>query len=181
MKNIVYIATSEDGFIATKEGGIDWLNECTPVDENDKRFFGFEKLMSSVDGLIMGRNTYEKVLSFGVEWPYSKKVFVLSTTLNKVDPKLEGKVEIVKGELLEIIKDLNKKGLENFYIDGGKTIQSFLKLNLIDEMIITIVPKILNAGIPLFENEDHSKLFHLESSHTFENGMVQNHFKKFVL
>jgi len=178
MKNIVYIATSSDGFIATKEGGIEWLHETPEVDEADSRFYNFDKLMNSVDALIMGRNTYEKVLSFGIEWPYSKKVFVLTTTLEAVDPSVKNKVEIVKGPIIEIVQKLNASGHKSLYIDGGKTIQSFLKEDLIDEMIITLVPKILSEGISLFENDDHQDRFRLESEVAFENGMIQKRFKK---
>ncbi len=73
MKNIVYIGTSLDGFIATLDGGVDWLNEVPNPDQSD---FGFQDFMDSIDAVVMGRKTYEKVLSFDCPWPYSKKVFV---------------------------------------------------------------------------------------------------------
>jgi dihydrofolate reductase len=175
MKNIVYIATSADGFIATKDGGVDWLMEIPNPDNSD---YGFGEFMNSIDALIMGRKTYEKVLSFDCEWPYSKKVFVLSNSMEKVDPLLEGKVEVIKGTLKEIVKKLNNNGYENLYIDGGTTIQNFLKENLIDEMIITKVPVTLGEGIPLFKNTDHESKFELDSTEAYENGMIKNHYKR---
>jgi dihydrofolate reductase len=174
MNNIVYIATSADGFIATKDGGIDWLMEIPNPDNSD---YGFAEFMDSIDALVMGRKTYEKVLSFDCEWPYSKKVFVLSNSLRNVDPSLVEKAEVITGSLKDIVKRLNDNGYEKLYIDGGTTIQSFLNENLIDEMIITKVPVDLGEGIPLFKNNDHESKFKLESTETYGNGMIKNHYK----
>ena len=99
--------------------------------------------------LSWGRNTFEKVLEFD-DWPYEQLVFVLSNTLKKVPEYLIDRVEIVSGDLKTILEDLEKRELKNLYVDGGKTIQSFLKEDLIDEMIITTVPILLGDGIPLF-------------------------------
>jgi len=150
MSNTVYIATSLDGYIARKDGNIDWLMEIPNPDNDD---YGFSSFMERIDGIIMGRNTFEVVLSFG-EWPYSKPVFVLSNTLKTIPIECTGKAEIIKGTLKTITESLNKKGFKNLYIDGGKTIQSFLKENLIDEIIITRIPIILGSGIPLFVEMD---------------------------
>jgi dihydrofolate reductase len=177
MKNIIYIATSLDGFIATLDGGIDWLMEIPNPDNSD---FGFKDFMDSIDAIVMGRNTYEKVLSFDCEWPYSKKVFVLTNTLNSIDNSLFGKVEIINGSIPEIVNKLKKAGFQRLYIDGGMTIQSFLNENLIDEMIITKVPVVLGDGIPLFKNNDHERKFQLVSTEKFENGMEKSYFKKNV-
>ncbi len=145
MANIVYIAASIDGYIAKEDGGLDWLPEISESD-ND---YGFSELLERIDALVMGRNTFEKVLSFG-QWPYPKKVFVLSNTLEKVPVELEGKVEIINGEIEDVVKNLNKKGYIELYIDGGQTIQEFLRKGLIDEITITRIPIILGGGIPLF-------------------------------
>ena len=172
--NIVYIATSLDGYIATKDGGIDWLHEApNPTGED----FGFSKFMDGIDALIMGRKTYETVLSFDTEWPYKKKVFVLSRSLKDVDIALKGKAEIINGEIKEIISRLNEKGYKNLYIDGGETVQSFLEESLIDELIITKIPIILGSGIPLFTEFKASQKFeHIETSEF--SGMVKSHYKK---
>lgn len=178
MTNIVYIATSLDGFIATKDGGIDWLMEVPNPDNSD---YGFAEFMDSIDALVMGRKTYEKVLSFDCEWPYSKKVFILSNSLKNVDASLEGKAEIISGSLEDVLNRLNSDGYKNLYIDGGTTIQSFLKENLIDEMIITNVPVALGEGIPLFKDNEHESIFKLDSSKNYENGMVKNHYRRVSL
>jgi dihydrofolate reductase len=175
-KNIVYIATSIDNFISTKEGGLDWLDNLPNPDKVD---FGYSSFMETIDALIMGRNTYEKVLSFGCDWPYSKKVFVLSNTLTAIEDKsLEGKVDIVKGDLKEIVKSLNDQGFKRLYIDGGKTIQSFMEEDLIDELILSRVPLLLGDGIPLFPiSNKRLYLEHIETK-AFSNGLVQSHYRK---
>lgn len=175
MANIVFIATSTDGFIATKDGGIEWLMEVPNPDNSD---FGFNDFMESIDALVMGRKTYEKVLSFECDWPYKKKVFVLSNTLKNCDPSLEEKVEIVNGPIKKVVKTLNASGYNRLYIDGGVTIQNFLKEDLIDEMIITIVPVTLGEGIPLFRNNHHEVKFKLQLCENYSNGIVKNYFKK---
>ena len=125
----------------------------------------------------MGRKTFEKVLSFG-EWPYPKKVFVLSKTLNEIPSNLIGKVEIIAGELVNILSDLEKIGYHNLYIDGGKTIQGFLDEDLIDEMIITRIPILLGGGIPLFTNLKKAIRFREVKTETFNNAMVKTYYKK---
>lgn len=173
MANKVFIATSLDGYIADENGGIDWLTNFPGPKNHDG---GFAKFISGIDAIVMGRNTYEKVLSFGIEWPYTKKVFVLTHTLKNVDPSLETKVELVNGDLRALVQNLNAQGFKNLYIDGGNVIQGFLRENLIDELIITQVPILLGKGILLFENVPRLTLQHL-SSEAFDNGMVQNHYK----
>lgn len=170
MANIVFIATSLDGYIADKNGGLDWLQSVPNPDNID---MGFAPLMERVDALVMGRNTLEVVLSFGVEWPYSKPVFVLSNTLTQVPAGYEDKVFLVKGELKEIVQNLNEQGYMDLYIDGGKTIQSFLKEGLIDEMSITTIPVLLGGGSPLFGELDMMQSFKLVESQIHLDAIVQ--------
>jgi len=174
MANIVYIATSIDGFIARKDGNLDWLMEIPNPDNND---FGFALFMERIDGIIMGRKTFEAVLGFN-EWPYTKPVFVLSNSLSSVPEAYLEKATIVKGNIENILEALRKKGIENRYIDGGKTIQSFLKKNLIDELIITRVPIILGSGIPLFEGMDFDIKFKHISTEIFNEQLVKSHYTK---
>ena len=146
MTNFVYIATSLDGFIATSEGGLDWLDEIPKLEGND---YGYGEFMSGIDALVMGRKTFEKVLSFDV-WPYDTPVFVLSRSKISVPTELENKIEIVNENPKILVDSLETRGYQNLYIDGGFTIQSLLKEDLIDEMIITRVPVLLGTGVPLF-------------------------------
>jgi dihydrofolate reductase len=160
MANIVYIACSLDGYIADKNGGIEWLSEIPNPDKSD---FGFSEFLERIDAIIMGRNTFETVLSFG-EWPYTKKVFVLSNTIQSVPDHLHDKAEIIAGDLKNILSDIYKKGFQDLYIDGGNVIQNFLKEDLIDELIITRIPILLGGGTPLFgELKKPQKYIHIKT------------------
>ena len=127
MPNIVYVAKSLDGYIADKDGSLEWLQS---VPNPDGRDLGYREFMNGIDAIVMGRTTYETVLGFDIDWPYSKPVFVLSRTINSVPDELTDKVEIVNGSLMKIIGSLNKKNYHNIYVDGGNTIQNFLKEGL---------------------------------------------------
>ena len=131
---------------------------------------------NDIDALVMGRNTFEMVLSFDVDWPYSKPVFVLTNTLTQVPEGFEGKVFIVNGELLNIVKNLNQLGYHNLYIDGGKTIQSFLAQDLIDELILTRIPILLGGGFPLFGALPEPLGFKLLATKKYIDTVVQNHY-----
>lgn len=174
MSNIVYIATSIDGYIAKKDGGLDWLNEVPNPDKSD---FGFSNFMDSIDAIIMGRNTFEIVLSFG-EWPYNKPVFVLSNTLKTVPDNLKNKAEILTGTPEFIIREMNSRNYFNLYIDGGKTIQEFLKQDLIDELIITRIPIILGEGIPLFGISANEQKYEHIRTEIFNNSLVKSYYKR---
>ena len=114
--NKVFIATSLDGYIADLNGNVDYLHSIPNPHNND---MGYSTFTSSIDAVIMGRTTYETVLSFGIDWPYAKSVFVLSNTLTYVPQELTGKVEITKGDLNSVVKNINDKGYNSLYIDGG--------------------------------------------------------------
>jgi dihydrofolate reductase len=182
MKISVYIATSLDGFIARENGELDWLSGsdgASDDSENGGEDFGFNAFMESVDVLVMGRNTYEKVLTIG-QWPYgSKRVVVLSNTLTQGSDELPKTVEFRSGSPAQLVKDLQNSGVQHLYIDGGKTIQGFLNAGLIQEITLTKIPVLIGRGIPLFGpvNED-VKLQHIET-HSFPNGFVQS--KYYVL
>jgi dihydrofolate reductase len=171
MPNIVYIATSLDGYIAKVDGGIDWLMEIPNPDQSD---YGFADFMNRVDGVLMGRKTYEIVMNFD-EWAYTKPVFVLSNSLEILTGKWASKAEIIKGEKT-ILATLADKGINNLYVDGGKTIQSFLSLDLIDEMVITKIPIVLGDGIPLFTTGNlELKFEHIETD-VYTGGLVKSRY-----
>ncbi|AEX22352.1 diacylglycerol kinase [Vibrio sp. STUT-A11] len=136
---------------------------------------GFAEFMETIDALIMGRNTLDIVLGFDIDWPYSKPVYVLSNTMTQVPTGYEDKVFLVKGELKLVISDLNAKVLNNLYIDGGKTVQIFLKEDLIDEMIITTIPVLLGGGIPLFGDLAQPLKFKHVKAKRLLDCIVQNH------
>lgn len=172
-RNRVFIATSLDGYIADKNHGIEWL-ETFPIPKNID--MGYTAFTSKIDALVMGRNSFEKVLSFDIDWPYDKPVFVLSNTLTEIPVGLNEQVYFLKGTIEEILKQIHSKGYYNLYIDGGITIQNFLKNDLIDEMIITIIPVILGDGVPLFSKMSTQLKFECIESKLFLDKIVQNHF-----
>ena len=171
--NKVFIATSLDGFIADKDGGIDWLHSIPNPDNID---MGYSEFISNVDALVMGRSTFETVCGFDMDWPYDKPVFVLSNSMSTIPGEYKDKAKVVNGTLAEIVKNLNTKGFDSLYIDGGKTIQSFLKEDMIDEMIITIIPILLGKGIPLFSDLNVPLEFQCIESKIYLGKVVQNRF-----
>ena len=170
MSNIVYIATSLDGYIAKTDGSIDWLMEVPNPEQSD---FGFNDFIERIDGIIMGRNTFETIIKFD-KWPYTKPVFVLSNKLKRIPEKFEYKVEIINGPLKNIIHNLKKRNIIDLYVDGGKTIQSFLKENLIDKLIITRIPIILGSGISLFAEIDFEIKFKHIKTEVYNNYLVKS-------
>lgn len=174
-KNSIFIATSLDGYIADENGGIDWLH-MVPNDGNED--MGYLEFIEGIDALVMGRTTFETVCGFDVDWPYTKPVFVLSNTLNEIPKLYKDKVFLVSGPLVEVLECIYQKGYSQLYIDGGITIQNFLKEDLIDEMFITVIPIVLGGGYPLFSELPKGLEFELVKSKLFLNQLVQNHYKR---
>ena len=175
MSNVVYIGTSLDGYIADRDGGLDFL-QSVPNPENDD--LGYIEFMTRIDALLMGRKTYETVLGFGGDWPYSKPVFVLSNSLTSLPEHLTKKVKLVSGSLKQVVQKLNKRDFHELYIDGGMLIQSFLKEDMIDELIITQVPILLGGGVSLFGNLPNHMRFEHISTKMLLDALVQSHYKR---
>ncbi|WP_339877631.1 dihydrofolate reductase family protein [uncultured Algoriphagus sp.] len=173
MKNSVFIATSLDGFIAGKNDELDWLSTFPEIDHIDT---GFNEFIAGIDALLMGRNTFEVVAGFEGEWFYKKPVFVWSNSLTEIPEKFKEKAFLVKGSLSKVLNEIHGKGFQKLYIDGGKTIQSFLKEDLIDEMIITTIPVLLGSGIPMFADLPNQLVFECVKSTRFLDKVVQNHY-----
>jgi len=176
MKISAFIATSLDGFIARKNGALDWLPGSDGVDETGEDF-GFSSFMHSVDALVMGRNTFEQVLAFG-DWPYGNKpVFVLSQHLLQLPENIPDSVMLKSCTVDALCMELQQTGVKHIYVDGGKVIQAFINANLLDEITITRIPVIIGEGISLFGYiENDIKLQHL-SSQSFYNGFVQSKYR----
>lgn len=175
MANSVYIGTSLDGYIADKDGGLDWLMS-TPNPDNDD--FGFAEFMARVDAIIMGRNTFETVCSFGGDWPYNKPVFVLSSTLTTIPIEYTDNAQLISGTPGEVVTELNRRGFIDLYIDGGITIQKFLQADLIDELIISQLPIVLGGGTPLFGELAEPLMFKHRSSEVLLNAIVKSHYRR---
>ena len=173
IKISVYIAASLDGFIARKNGDLDWLSAADESGED----YGYKEFISSIDLLVMGRHTYEKVLTFGT-WPYQdKKVIVLSSSDPRLPGELSDKVEVLNLSPRELLKTLTGRGVAHVYLDGGNTIQRFLQEGLVDEMTITTIPILIGEGLSLFGPLKHDVKFRLVESKSFGNGFVQSKYR----
>jgi len=170
----VYIATSLDGFIARANGELDWLDNSREPGGED---YGYQEFMDSVDVLIMGRHSFEKVLTFG-EWPYgSKPVIVLGTSDPAIPDHLPDTVTALSLRPADLVDSLSTQGAKHLYVDGGITIQRFLAAGLIDEITITRIPVLLGDGIPLFGPlEKDIKLAHIVTR-SFDSGYVQSKYR----
>jgi dihydrofolate reductase len=167
----VFIGTSVDGFIARLNGDLDFL----PAGGGEPH--GYNEFMASVDALVIGRKTFETVLAYP-EWPYGKKrVVVLSTKPLDFSGVREGVVEQMSGAPAEIVSKLDARGVKHIYVDGGITIQAFLRAGLIQRLIITRVPILIGEGIPLFGAlASDVRLKHMATRH-FSSGLVQTEYQ----
>ncbi len=164
----VFIATSIDGYIAREDGGLDWLAPQSGESEGD---YGFGDFLGSIDAVVMGRKTFEAVAAFEV-WPYEKPVFVLSTTLQNLPVSFSDRASLISGTPEEVVQSLKSRGFFRLYIDGGKTVSSFLRSDLIDEMIISTMPVVLGSGLPLFSGGDQERWFEPVGAQVHGNALV---------
>lgn len=162
----VFIGVSLDGFIARPDGDLKWLTERDlPFEET-----GYEEFVSGVDALIMGRSTYEIVAAMD-EWFYTKPVFVLSTTL---DPSTIERDDVsVHRSIDAALEAFGEAGFTNAYVDGGATIQNFLRLGLIDSLILSFAPVLIGSGARLFGELVTDVDLELEYTKTLPAGFVQ--------
>ena len=168
MKASVFCGTSVDGFIARADGRLDFL-----PDEPEPH--GYEEFIATIDAHVMGRNTYETVLGFGGDWPFQKPVFVLSSK-EIAPPPVGANVKHLSGDPKEIAAELDALGIGNVYVDGGITIQRFLRAGLIQRMIITRVPVLIGDGIPLFGSLPNDVVLRHVRTHSYPSGLVQTEY-----
>lgn len=168
----VFVGASLDGYIARRDSDLDWLTDPPPeirhrVPTSDRPALEWDTFYPTIDHLLMGRGTYEKVLTFG-DWPYADlAVVVLSSTLTVDDPRIT-----VVRTLEEATEHLESDAAENVYIDGGRVIQSCLAAGLVDEITVGIAPVVLGDGIPLFGPLSTDVRLRLEGTHATTGGMV---------
>jgi dihydrofolate reductase len=166
----VFVGTSLDGFIARPNGAFDFL----PADGGEPH--GYEEFIASVDAIVMGRKTFETVLTLGA-WPYGdKRVVVLSSRPVDLSAATGGALEQMAGPPAEVVSQLAASGARHLYIDGGITIQQFLRAGLIQRLIITLVPVLIGEGIPLFGSLPHDvRLRHIATRH-YPSGLVSSEY-----
>jgi dihydrofolate reductase len=167
----VFIGMSVDGFIARPNGELDFL----PQDGGEPH--GYDEFMAGVDALVIGRKTFETVLGFPT-WPYGqKRVVVLSSHPIDLSKVSEGVVEHMAGSPAEIIARLAETGAQNLYVDGGITIQRFLRAGLVHRLIITRVPVLIGEGIPLFSTLPQDiRLCHI-ATQAYPSGLVKTEYE----
>ena len=172
MQGSVFIATSLDGFIARENGGIDWLPQLDEAGED----YGFDAFMKDIDAMVMGRNTFELVKNFPT-WPYGKTpVIVLTSRVIDIPAAIAKTVETMSGSPEQIVARLEERGVRRAYVDGGVTIQRFLEAGAIQRIIITRIPILLGAGIPLFGSLSRDvRLTHIETR-SWPSGLVQSEY-----
>jgi dihydrofolate reductase len=175
IKFTVFIAASLDGFIARTNDKLDWLDAAG--DKDSKEDYGYQQYMSSVDCIVMGRRTFEKVALFS-QWPYEhKRVIVLSKSLKKIPNDFEDKVSLFSNNVELLGIELQSYGFKKIYVDGGKTIQSFIRAELIDEIILTQIPILLGKGISLFGEVTKDVRLKLLNSKSYSTGFVQSKYE----
>jgi len=167
----VFIGTSVDGFIARPNGELDFLPE------GGGEPHGYDEFIASVDAIVIGRKTFETVLAFQA-WPYGdKRVVVLSSSPVDFSAVRGGVVEQMAGPPAEIVSQLAARGIKHLYIDGGVTIQGFLRAGAIQRLIITRVPVLIGEGVPLFGSVPRDiRLRHVATRH-YASGLVQSEYE----
>jgi dihydrofolate reductase len=170
IKGSVFVGTSLDGFIARSDGSVDFLSPAGNVPH------GYEEFILTIDALVMGRHTYDFIMDFG-EWPYGDiPVFVLSSGEIRVPPP-GAIIERMNGTPGEIFSEIALRGIERVYIDGGATIQEFLRAGFIQRLVISRVPVLIGSGIPLFGELDQDIVLTHISTRQFASGLVQSEYE----
>jgi dihydrofolate reductase len=167
----VFVGTSVDGFIARPNGDFDFL----PAGGGEPH--GYDEFMASVDALVIGSKTFETVLRLAV-WPYGdKRVVVLSSRPVDLSAARGAVVEQMSGAPAAIVSKLGASGAQHLYVDGGITIQRFLRAGLVQRLIITRVPVLIGEGIPLFGTLPRDvRLRHVATQH-FASGLVKSEYQ----
>ncbi|MDF2633691.1 MAG: dihydrofolate reductase [Pelosinus sp.] len=165
-KVILYIAMSIDGYIARLNGDIDWLS----IVEKPPEDYGYAQFIENIDTVIMGRKTYDKVRSFNMEFPHrGRKCYVISKMRTGIDEDIE-----YSDDLEMLIRDLKNTKGKNIFVDGGaEIVNELLKIEMIDELIISILPILLGSGIRLFQDRRSEQKVILKKTVQFETGLVQ--------
>lgn len=169
MKTSVFVGTSLDGFMARVDGQLDFL----PPDGGEAH--GYDEFMSTVDAMVIGRKTYETVLSFDA-WPYGEKPVVVLSTKPLAPAPRGAVVEHLMGAPADIVAQLAARGIQHIYVDGGITIQRFLQAGLIQRLIITRVPVLIGAGTPLFGALERDIALRHVATRQYTSGLVQSEY-----
>jgi dihydrofolate reductase len=166
----VFVGASVDGFIARPNGDLDWLPE------GGGEPHGYNEFIATVDAIVIGRTTFEKVLTLGPWFYGDKRVVVLSSRPVDLSAAKGAVIEHMAGPPAEIVTRLAARGAHHLYVDGGITIQRFLRAGLVQRLIITRVPVLIGDGIPLFGSVPHDVRLHHVATRHFPSGLVQSEY-----
>lgn len=170
-KVIVYIAASIDGFIAGPDGNLSFLSSV----EKEGEDYGYAAFTATVDTVIVGKNTYDKVLSMGYAFPHSNKE---SYIITRTEHPAESFVTFYTGDVAALVRNLKAKEGQTIFVDGGAyVVNLLLKHQLIDEIYLSIIPVILGSGISLFKQGNPLQAAVLQSVRHFDTGLVQLHYQ----
>lgn len=172
-KLIIYIASSLNSKIASADGGVEWLETIAhPKDED----YGYNKFYETVDTTIMGYSTYAQLNSWDIPFPYKdKKNYVLTT---RKDLELDPNVEFINSNQLEVVSDIKQQeGKDIWLVGGGKVNTLLLNADLVDELIVHVMPIILNGGIEMFGAVPELKNLELISSLEYSSGVMELRYK----
>lgn len=174
-KIFVYIAASLDGYIAKENDDIGFLSLVDKPGED----YGYSEFIKNVDTVIIGRKTYDKVLTFGIEFPHKdKKCYVITRTRHEPADN----VIFYSHSLGDLIQNLKTENGKHIFIDGGsEIINALLKQDLIDEFILSIIPVFLGDGIRLFKDGRPELNLELVSSTEYDTGLIQLHYIKKII
>jgi dihydrofolate reductase len=180
LKCSAFIATSVDGYIASRDGAVDWLESAGYPEADDREDIGdggFAAYMASVDCMIMGRKCMETLAEFNLtpeQWPYGNiPIYALSNTIRQPPESLGNRVKMYSGNITQLLETLTSEGLQHAYIDGGATITSFLQLGYLNEICVTQVPILLGDGMPLFGKLDRNVKLEKAEATVFSNDFIQ--------
>jgi dihydrofolate reductase len=163
---VYYVAASLDGFIATPDGSVAWLAPFEGSGED----YGYAEFLAGVDGLVMGRRTYEQSLGFG-PWPYgAKPAWVFShAPVQAVDG-----VAVTDRSPAQVVAEAAALGLRRLWLVGGATLAaSFRGAGLISEYIVSVMPVVLGGGVPLLSTPGTPEDLRLVEATTYADGVVQ--------
>ena len=175
IKTVLYIATSLDGFIARPDGNIDWLTSTPSQQTGD---YGYAEFLNSIGTTIMGRKTYNEIIGFGVDWPYNGlNSYVVS---NDIELKIQSpETYLLTEKINDFIAETKRKANKDIWlIGGGQLITTFINEDLLDKMIIAVIPKIIGAGIPLFADKPKETNWNLIEAKSFDTGVVNLTYEK---
>lgn len=176
MKKVkLYIAISLDGYIARKDGSIDWLEALPNPNKID---YGYMDFYESIDTVIMGRKTYDQILGFDVPWPYEKCTTYLATRESDYTPPTP-QTKVIQGEIGAATRSILQEGGKDIWlVGGGQLVAYYLNEGLIDEMMLFIIPTIIGEGIHLFPSPVNESSFKLHKTEHYETGAALLHYTK---